>query len=69
MRGVFLGVAGAPELKGAWSAAREELRRECEMEGAAWEKYAGSLDREGSPRAYVFQCRHCARYGGYSDCD
>jgi len=38
------------------------------MKGEDWQYYFGMLDRDGSPTAYVFQCLHCGRYLGYSDC-
>ncbi|MFZ2642415.1 MAG: CbrC family protein [Verrucomicrobiia bacterium] len=27
------------------------------------------MNKDGSPTAYVFQCLHCGRHHGYSDCD
>jgi uncharacterized protein CbrC (UPF0167 family) len=65
----FLGLAGARELQGAWAPALEAIRSECALEGREWDEYRSALDRENSPTAYVFRCRHCGRYGGYSDCD
>jgi uncharacterized protein CbrC (UPF0167 family) len=64
---MFVGSAGAAELQGPWASAAEEIRRDCRMEGPDWERYRAALDREHGPTAYVFQCRHCHRYAGYSD--
>ena len=32
-------------------------------------KYLKALSKDGSPAAYLFKCRYCGKYGGYSDCD
>jgi uncharacterized protein len=65
----FLGPAGRAELTGVWQGAQESIRAEVGMAGADWRDYLESLDRDGSPTAYIFRCRHCGRLGGYSDCD
>jgi hypothetical protein len=64
----FLGRAGSCELLGVWPLALDAIRFECALEGPAWDEYFAALDRDDGPTAYVFRCRHCGRYGGYSDC-
>jgi uncharacterized protein CbrC (UPF0167 family) len=64
----FLGRAGAAELAGTWREARGAIELECGLEGEELDEYMRALSREGSPTAYVFQCLHCGKYGGYSDC-
>jgi uncharacterized protein CbrC (UPF0167 family) len=67
----FLGAVGWPEIQ-SYPAAVDALRRE--NAGAGWsaeqiDEYLRSLDREGSPTAYLFQCRHCGTALAYSDSD
>ena len=33
------------------------------------EELMETLDKDGSPTGYLFQCRHCGRYLGDTDCD
>jgi uncharacterized protein CbrC (UPF0167 family) len=65
---VFLGAAGAEELRATWPQALDEIQRDCGLSGQDWENYRASLHKNHGPTAYVFLCRHCGRYGGYSDC-
>ncbi len=67
---VFLGPAGFAELSAvgaeALEAVADELRTDRTDDG--WlEEYLHSLDRDGEPTAYLFRCRHCGAYRGYSD--
>jgi uncharacterized protein CbrC (UPF0167 family) len=67
----FLGAAGWPEIE-RHPAAVDHLRRE--NAGTGWspeqiEDYLRSLDREGSPTAYLFRCRQCGMALAYSDSD
>jgi hypothetical protein len=66
---VFLGRAGVAELEAAGPEAIEAIRREIGYSGEQWRDYYEDLDRDGSPTAYLFRCRHCGEYGGYSDFD
>jgi uncharacterized protein len=67
----FLGAAGWPELErhpDALDHVREELPRD------AWssdeiDAYLRALDKDGSPTAYLFRCRHCGTHLAYSDSD
>ena len=65
----FLGHAGADELRTQWAAALPAIQAESGYSGAEWVEYFAALDRDGSPTAYIFRCRHCGQLGGYSDCD
>jgi uncharacterized protein len=67
----FLGVVGWPELQGDPEAV-ETLRRN--NAGHGWspeqvEEYLRALDKNGSPAAYLFKCRHCDARLAYSDSD
>jgi uncharacterized protein CbrC (UPF0167 family) len=64
----FLAIAGNPELDQYGARAVEAIREECGLEGAGWNTYRRSLNRDAGPTAYLFRCRHCGMYGGYSDC-
>ena len=65
----YLGRAGRAELLARWPTAVDVLRDEAGLKESEWDDYLANLDAEGSPTAYVFKCRHCARLGGYSDSD
>jgi len=67
----FLGLAGWPELEGLPDAL-DALRHE--HDGLGWtpkliEEYLRELDKDGSPSAYLFRCRHCGTHLAYSDFD
>ena len=67
----FMGAVGWSELQ-SHPAALDDLRRG--YADAGWsaeqiEEYLRSLDREGTPTAYLFQCRHCGTALAYSDSD
>jgi len=63
----FLGLVGKEELMAYGPAAISTIKEEIEFEGEEWDKYFESLDKDGEPTAYLFKCRHCGRFGGYSD--
>ncbi len=65
----FLGRAGRKELERKWPDAIDSIRAESGQSDEDWPDYFDVLDRDGSPTAYVFQCLHCGRHLGYSDCD
>jgi len=65
----FVGRAGRAELESQWPDAIPSLRDEVKMSPEDWAGYLASLDKDGSPTAYVFRCLHCGRHVGYSDCD
>jgi uncharacterized protein len=63
----FLGLVGHAELVGHGPAAISAIKEEIAFEGDEWDEYFESLDRNGEPSAYLFKCRHCRTFGGYSD--
>ncbi len=66
----FVGRAGHAELESRWPNAIVSIQKDSGMaDGADWRSYLHALDKNGSPTAYVFQCLHCGRHLGYSDCD
>jgi uncharacterized protein CbrC (UPF0167 family) len=66
----FVGRAGRAELERQWPEAIPSIQREAGMvDGPDWRAYLRTLDKEGSPTAYVFRCLHCGKHLGYSDCD
>jgi uncharacterized protein CbrC (UPF0167 family) len=65
----FLGPAGWAELKRFGQQAIDAIAEESGLEGDELEDYLHSLDRDGGPTAYMFRCRNCNRFGGYSDRD
>lgn len=65
----FLGRAGWSDVESRPDAI-EALRRE--HAGLGWkpeqvEEYLRDLDKDGSPTAYLFKCRHCGVHLAYSD--
>jgi uncharacterized protein CbrC (UPF0167 family) len=68
---VYLGRVGAAELGELPAAAIEVLRQEARSwggwTGPAVDEYLASLSADGMPTGYLFQCRHCDAYLGYSD--
>jgi uncharacterized protein CbrC (UPF0167 family) len=64
----FVGRAGREEIERQWPDAIPSIQEESGIEGEDWPEYFRALDKDGSPCAYVFQCLHCGRHLGYSDC-
>jgi uncharacterized protein CbrC (UPF0167 family) len=65
----FLGRAGAEELEprpDAIDALREEHDGE-DRSPEQVERHLAALDKDGSPTAYLFRCRHCGQHLAYSD--
>jgi len=50
-------------------AAIEAIREEASLDGNDRTRYFASLDKDGSPTAYLFRCLVCNAFGGYSGCD
>ena len=65
----FLGRVGYKELQRFGEQAISAIAEETGYEAKELRDYMQALDADGSPSAYLFQCLHCGRYGGYSDCD
>ncbi|WP_221091339.1 CbrC family protein [Deinococcus aquaedulcis] len=64
----FLGRAGAEELA-QYPEFAQMLREQLTLPEGEWVRFAQTLNRAGSPTAYLFQCLHCGAYGGYTDAD
>lgn len=65
----FVGCAGHHELTAAGPQAIAAIRQSSgKMSDAEWDELFGSLDKEGSPAAYLFKCFRCGQWGGYWDC-
>lgn len=66
----FLGAVGKEEAIQAGKDFLSQIREEMGMEeDEDWANFLDALDRDQSPTAYMFRCRHCGKLGGYSDCD
>ncbi len=65
--GEFLGRFGMKELRGFGAQAIIAIKEEIGFEGDEWNEYFELLDKDGEPTAYLFKCRHCGTFGGYSD--
>ena len=65
----FLGRVGYKELIQHGRKAIKAIRNDTGLSGQSWIEFMVSLDKNGSPTAYLFQCLHCGQYGGYTDCD
>jgi uncharacterized protein len=67
----FLGLAGADELRRnfpkAIPAVKDYIRDEYDVAGSELKEFFDSLDKEGQPTAYVFQCLHCQKFLAYVD--
>lgn len=67
---VFLGAAGYEELQQLGKNAIEAIQESTGLlPGPEWENFFTALDKDGSPRAYIFRCATCGVLGGYQDCD
>jgi uncharacterized protein len=64
----FLGPAGKRELLRKWPGAIPSIRQESGIDDSYWSEYYEALNIDGGPTAYVFQCLHCRKLLGYSDC-
>ncbi|MGH9822042.1 MAG: CbrC family protein [Blastocatellia bacterium] len=67
----FLGLAGAEELRRSFPKAvptvKDYLREQLNLSGSDLRDVFDSLDKEGQPTAYVFQCLHCQNFLAYVD--
>jgi hypothetical protein len=65
----FLGPVGRREAVDAGEGFLASVRADAGMKSDKdWYNYLKALDRDHGPTAYLFQCRHCGKLGGYSDC-
>ncbi len=66
----FIGRAGWNELKALGSEAIEAIQHSTGLSnGPELDRFISSLQKDGSPTAYMFRCANCGRLGGYQDCD
>lgn len=65
----LLVIAGREELAQFGEQAMAAIAAETGYDGEELAEYMQALDKDRGPAAYVFRCRHCGRYGGYSDVD
>jgi uncharacterized protein len=65
---IFIEVVGYEELQNFGEQAIAAIAEESGFSGEELEEYMKDLHKSYGPTAYVFQCRHCGQYGGYSDC-
>ena len=66
---IFRGCAGKQELESMDRAAHDFIKSESGYDDEEWSFYFDQMEKDGSPTAYLFRCRHCGVCGGYSDCD
>lgn len=66
----FHGAAGHDEALAAGKDFLDALREDTGIESdEEWDEYLSALSLEHGPTAYLFRCRHCGKFGGYSDTD
>ncbi len=66
----FLGRAGENELRAFGPQAIAAIQESAGLEdGPEWDEFLESLDKEGSPTAYIFKCTKCGELGGFQDSD
>jgi uncharacterized protein len=65
----FLGAMGGDDLASAGVEAVGVIQDSTGLDGEDWDDFFAALDRDGSPRAYLFRCLHCGQFGGYTDAD
>ncbi len=66
---MFVGVVGYDELQKFGEQALAAIAEDSNLTGEELERYLKALSKNGSPTAYLFKCRHCGIFGGYSDYD
>jgi uncharacterized protein len=65
--GEFRGAVGRVELEQLGAEAILAIKTEIGFDGEEWENYFQCLDKNKGPTAYIFKCRFCGKFGGYSD--
>jgi uncharacterized protein CbrC (UPF0167 family) len=63
----FLNVVGWKELEPYGADAIAAIAEEASDMADDANEYVRDLDREHGPTAYLFRCRHCGAFGGFSD--
>jgi uncharacterized protein CbrC (UPF0167 family) len=68
--GQYLGRAGRKELLEFGPEAIRAIQNSTGLiDGPEWDRFYSSLEKDGSPTAYIFRCSKCGKLGGYQDCD
>lgn len=65
----YLGPVGYKELLVYGNDAILAIKETSGVSNDDWNEYLKSFAIGESPTAYLFQCLHCGKYGGFSDCD
>jgi uncharacterized protein CbrC (UPF0167 family) len=66
----FIGRAGRDELEDLGDDAIVAIQGTFDLsDDSDWEEIFESLDKDGSPTAYMFRCTQCGEVGGYWDSD
>jgi uncharacterized protein CbrC (UPF0167 family) len=66
----FLGRMGLHELEALGAGAVAAIRESAGLhEADHLDAFMAALEKDASPSAYIFRCRKCGKFGGYSDCD
>lgn len=66
----FLGRVGSEDLNTFGPKAIEAIAESCAIEDEdEQQEFMESLDKNGSPTAYLFKCAKCGAFGGYTDSD
>jgi uncharacterized protein CbrC (UPF0167 family) len=63
----FIGRVGCKELLNYGPQAVSTIKEDIDLEDEEWDQYFSSLSKDDQPTAYLFKCRHCGEFGGYSD--
>jgi uncharacterized protein CbrC (UPF0167 family) len=64
----YIDCAGKDELLVYGSDLIQRLKDDVGIEDDQWDHVFHAMQKDGSVRAYIFQCRHCGEFGGYWDC-
>jgi uncharacterized protein CbrC (UPF0167 family) len=65
---LFIAPMGAKELLETDPAIHTAVAEETGLQGEELRAYMNAISSDRGPTAYVFRCRHCGAWSGYSDC-
>ena len=66
----FIGRGGKAEIEGYGEELRLAIQDSTGLsDGPKWDRFYNALSKTDPPSAYLFRCRHCGKYGGYTDTD
>ena len=66
---LFLGQADASKINSLGLDLRLSLEEDTGLAGKELDEYISSIEIDGSPTVYLFQCRHCQKFHAYTDND